>query len=44
MDQSIWLFARFGIFVLSMLFLDLWVVHRKAHVVGLREAGIWYSV
>ena len=27
-----------------VLALDLWVFHRKAHVVSLREAAVWYSV
>lgn len=44
MDQTIWLFAGFGVFVLSLLFLDLKVFHRQAHVVGLLEAAIWFSV
>ena len=44
MDQTTWLFAGFGVFVLGMLFLDLRVFHRQAHAVGLREATIWFSV
>jgi len=38
------LFAAFVGFVLVMLALDLGVFHRKAHVVGLREAAIWSGV
>ena len=38
------LLAVFIGFVLVMLALDLGVFHRKAHVVGLREAGIWSAV
>ncbi len=35
------LWAGFLAFVLAMLAVDLGVFHRKAHVVGLREAGLW---
>lgn len=38
------LLAAFVGFVLLMLALDLGVFHRKAHAVGLREAGIWSGV
>jgi len=38
------LLAVFIGFVLVMLALDLGVFHRKAHVVGLREAAIWSGV
>lgn len=34
----------FNIFVLAMLAIDLGLFHRKAHVVGLREAAIWSAV
>jgi tellurite resistance protein TerC len=34
----------FNAFILVMLALDLGVFHRKAHVIGLREAAIWTSV
>lgn len=34
----------FNAFVLAMLALDLGVFHRRAHVVGLREAGAWSAV
>ena len=34
----------FNIFVLAMLAIDLGVFHRKAHVVGVREAAIWSAV
>jgi len=34
----------FNIFVLALLAIDLGVFHRKAHVVGLREAAIWSAV
>ena len=34
----------FNVFVLGLLALDLGVFHRKAHVVGLREAAVWSAV
>lgn len=39
---ALWL--GFTAFVLGMLALDLGVFHRKAHVVGLREAAVWSAV
>ena len=39
---ALWL--GFTAFVLGMLALDLGVFHRKAHVVGLREAALWSAV
>jgi len=39
-----WLWAGFIGFVLVMLALDLGVFHRKAHTVGVKEAGIWSLV
>jgi tellurite resistance protein TerC len=36
--------GRVHVFVLAMLALDLGVFHRKAHVVGLREAATWSAV
>ena len=38
------LWAGFVAFVLFMLAIDLGVFHRKAHVVGLREAAVWSTV
>jgi tellurite resistance protein TerC len=38
------LWGGFIAFVLAMLVIDLGVFHRKAHVVGLREAAIWSAV
>lgn len=38
------LWAGFVAFVFAMLVIDLGVFHRKAHVVGLREAGVWSVV
>jgi tellurite resistance protein TerC len=39
-----WAWAAFAAFVLAMLALDLFVLHRRAHEVSLREAGIWSAV
>lgn len=44
MQHSIWLWVGFTAFVVVMLALDLGVFHRKAHVVRVREAAIWYAV
>jgi len=42
-NQFIWWIA-FGVFVFTMLVLDLGVFHRKAHVIKLKEALIWSAV
>ena len=34
----------FGAVVLVMLALDLGVFHRKAHVIGTREAAVWSAI
>ena len=44
MDQSIWLWVGFNLFVLAMLALDLGVFHRKSHAVSGKEALIWSVV
>lgn len=44
MDIPIWVWISFTAFVLVLLCLDLTVFHRKAHVVSVREAAIWYVV
>jgi tellurite resistance protein TerC len=44
MADTIWLWVGFNAAVLAMLALDLGVFHRKAHVVGLREAAAWSAV
>src|SRR5262245_11577601 len=44
MATSIWFYAGFTLFVLTMLALDLGVFHRKAHIVKTREAGIWVGI
>ncbi len=41
---SPWLWTGFIAFVLGMLVLDLGVLHRKTHVVSVREAAIWSAV
>lgn len=44
MNAPVWAWAAFIAFVLAMLALDLFVLHRDAHEVSLREAGIWSAV
>jgi tellurite resistance protein TerC len=44
MEQPIWLWVGFNLFVLAMLALDLGVFHRKSHVVSGREALTWSLV
>jgi tellurite resistance protein TerC len=44
MNDQIWLWVGFNVFVLAMLALDLGVFHRKAHVVSLRESITWTVV
>jgi tellurite resistance protein TerC len=41
---SIWFWVGFIAFVLAMLALDLGVFHRRPHVVGAKEAGLWTGV
>ena len=41
MNHSIWLWVVFNLFVVVMLVLDLFVFHRKAHHVKIREALLW---
>jgi len=44
MEESIWLWVGFNIFVLALLALDLGVFHRKSHAVSTKEAAIWSVV
>ena len=44
MDFPIWAWAGFGLFILTMLALDLGILNRKAHAVTYREATIWSIV
>ena len=41
MDQQLVAWGGFLIFVLAMLALDLGILNRKAHVIGMREAIVW---
>jgi tellurite resistance protein TerC len=41
MQKEVLLWAAFNIFVLAMLTLDLGIFHRKAHVIGIKEALGW---
>jgi tellurite resistance protein TerC len=40
----LWAWAAFLAFVVAMLALDLFVLHRRAHEVSLREAAVWSAV
>ena len=44
MENTIWLWVGFNVFVLLMLALDLGVFHRNAHEVKFREAITWSAV
>src|SRR5512147_2985276 len=44
MNDQLWLWIGFNLFVLAMLALDLGVFHRKAHVVTFRESIAWTAV
>jgi tellurite resistance protein TerC len=44
MSVPAWAWATFAVFVLAVLALDLFVLHRRAHEVSLKEAGIWSAV
>ena len=44
MTVPVWAWAAFLAFVIAMLALDVFVLHRKAHEVSLREAGAWSAV
>src|SRR5512140_2797900 len=44
MNEQIWLWVGFNMFVLAMLALDLGVFHRKAHVVSFQESITWTVV
>jgi tellurite resistance protein TerC len=41
MTPQHWLWLGFGVFVLAMLALDLGVIHRRPHTVGMKEALTW---
>lgn len=44
MEESIWLWVGFNVFVLVLLALDLGVFHRKSHAVSMKEALTWSIV
>ncbi len=44
MNDTLWLWLGFNVFVLAMLALDLGVFHRKCHVVTFRESLTWTFV
>lgn len=44
MDQSFILWFGFSVFVILMLFVDLFVFHKKTHEIKIKEAIIWSAV
>jgi tellurite resistance protein TerC len=44
MEQNVLLWVGFSVFVVIMLFLDLFVFHKKSHEVKIKEAIIWSFV
>jgi tellurite resistance protein TerC len=44
LTAPLWAWTAFAGFVLGMLLLDLFVLHRRAHEVSLKEAGTWSAV
>ncbi|MGH3421662.1 MAG: TerC family protein, partial [Streptosporangiaceae bacterium] len=44
MNVPLWAWAVFIVFVLAMLALDLFVLHRGAREVSVREAGLWSAI
>ena len=44
MTQPILLWSVFHLVLAVMLYLDLWVVNRRAHTISIREAAIWSCV
>jgi tellurite resistance protein TerC len=44
MNESLWLWVGFNMFILAMLALDLGVFHRKTHIVSLKESLTWTGV
>ena len=41
---DLWVWGAFLCFILAMLAVDLFVIHRDAHTVGLREAATWSAI
>ena len=41
---ELWLWLGFGVFIVTMLAIDLGVINRKAHVISIREAARWTVV
>lgn len=44
MTFPLWAWAGFVAFVIAMVALDLFVLHREAHEVSMREAGMWTGI
>ncbi|MGE5227499.1 MAG: TerC family protein [Planctomycetaceae bacterium] len=44
MHVDLWIWGAFVAFILALLALDLFVLHRNAHEVSFREAGLWSAI
>src|SRR5215510_4849176 len=44
MSSQVWVWIAFNVFILVMLAIDLGVLHRRSHVVTLKEALVWSGV
>lgn len=44
MSTDIWFWILFNIFIIAMLLLDIFVFHREAHVISIKESLIWSGV
>jgi tellurite resistance protein TerC len=44
MINAVWLWGGFTLFVLAMLALDLGLFQRRSHVIGMKEALIWFAI
>ena len=44
METSLWFYAAFTAFILTMLALDLGIFHRHAHAVRPKEAAMWVAI
>ncbi len=44
MQVDLWIWGAFVAFILALLALDLFVLHRDAHEVSFKEAGLWSAI
>ncbi len=43
-STEVWLWGGFSLFIVAMLALDLGIMHRRPHVIGMKEALTWFAV